>query len=100
MVYERLQCQTDCAKALKLITSSSAHTSPLHLVCNISRLATKPWMLEFRLIRREANTPVDAIAKASCDHFGYVRIINDPPTSVLDILYIDLYDPPTPRITT
>ncbi|KAE8680828.1 hypothetical protein F3Y22_tig00111366pilonHSYRG00173 [Hibiscus syriacus] len=52
---ERLQCQTDCAEAFNLISSPLAPSSFIGLARSIARLMTKPWLLNFVLIRHEAN---------------------------------------------
>ncbi|KAL4325408.1 hypothetical protein GQ457_11G024590 [Hibiscus cannabinus] len=90
---------SDCAEAFKLVTSPSAHNSPLRLVRNISSLVAKPWMVDFRLIRREANAAVDAMAKTPCDHSGILHVFNEPPSFVSDVLFTDLYGLPSSRVT-
>ncbi|KAK9003453.1 hypothetical protein V6N11_061016 [Hibiscus sabdariffa] len=82
---------------LKILEPHSG-SSPLRFVRNISSLVAKPWMANFRLIRREANAAADAMTKIPCDHSGIIHVFNEPPTLVSDILFADLYGPPSFRI--
>ncbi|KAK8979816.1 hypothetical protein V6N11_066019 [Hibiscus sabdariffa] len=79
---ERLQCQTGCAEAFNLITSSNANSSSLILVRAISRIASRARMVDFCLIRRIANEAVNFISKIPTYPDGSTFIFSDAPPEI------------------
>ncbi|KAE8701760.1 hypothetical protein F3Y22_tig00110505pilonHSYRG00083 [Hibiscus syriacus] len=79
---ERLQRQTDCAEAFNLISSPLAPSSSIGLVRSIARLMTKPWLLNFVLVGREANVAADCLAKLPTTIDGLIHIFTNAPQEV------------------
>ncbi|XP_039044472.1 uncharacterized protein LOC120183949 [Hibiscus syriacus] len=90
---ERLQCQTDSAEALKLVSSPMANCNPIALVRSIANLISKQWKIEFILIRREANAAADFLAKTTADTNERAQTYIVPPQEIIPLLQRGLYDP-------
>ncbi|XP_039002417.1 uncharacterized protein LOC120128874 [Hibiscus syriacus] len=93
----RLQCQTDCAEALNLVSSPMASCSPITLVRSIATLISKQWTIEFILIQREANAAADFLAKSTVTTNEQVQTYIEPPQEIISILHRDLYGPASLR---
>ncbi|KAE8714971.1 hypothetical protein F3Y22_tig00110187pilonHSYRG00345 [Hibiscus syriacus] len=61
--FKFVQVQSDCLHAISAIKDPAASSSSHPLVVAISRLHQRHWNLDFIWIHREANSPVDALAK-------------------------------------
>ncbi|KAE8654582.1 hypothetical protein F3Y22_tig00117048pilonHSYRG00873 [Hibiscus syriacus] len=90
---ERLQCQTDTVEALNLVSSPMAKCSPIALVRPIAKLISKQWMIEFILIRREANAAADFLAKSTVISNEQAQTYTEPPHEIKSLLHRDLYGP-------
>ncbi|KAE8679156.1 hypothetical protein F3Y22_tig00111402pilonHSYRG00903 [Hibiscus syriacus] len=69
-------------EAFKLVTSPTAHLSPLAIVRAISQFTFKVWFVEFILIRPETNFPADFLAKMPPSIDGVTSILSTPPHGV------------------
>ncbi|KAE8653749.1 hypothetical protein F3Y22_tig00117056pilonHSYRG00114 [Hibiscus syriacus] len=92
-ILEHLQCQTDCAEALTLVTSSTAASSPVSIVRFIASLISKQWKVDFILIRREANATADFLAKSTVVSNDLPCIYIEPPQEIIPHLARDLHGP-------
>ncbi|XP_039015927.1 uncharacterized protein LOC120146441 [Hibiscus syriacus] len=89
---KKIQCQTDCAEAHGLITSSSAHSSHLTLIRMIANLVCG--IVSLTLIFREANAVADHLAKLRLITDGSMQVFQDIPPLVSSLLYGDIQGPP------
>ncbi|KAE8732108.1 hypothetical protein F3Y22_tig00002237pilonHSYRG00293 [Hibiscus syriacus] len=90
---EHIQCQTDCAEALTLVTSSTAASSPVSIVRSITSLILKQWKVDFILIRREGNAAADFLAKSTVISNDQPWIYIEPPQEIIPHLARDLHGP-------
>ncbi|KAE8686944.1 hypothetical protein F3Y22_tig00111027pilonHSYRG00545 [Hibiscus syriacus] len=90
---EHLQCQTDCAEALTLVTSSTAASSPVSIVRSIASLISKQWKVDFILIRREANAAADFLEKSTVVSNDQTCIYIESPQEIIPHLARDLHGP-------
>ncbi|KAK9012545.1 hypothetical protein V6N11_040590 [Hibiscus sabdariffa] len=90
---ERLQCQTDCVEAFKLITSSRAHSCNITLVRAIFRLISRAWVVDFCLIRQDVNSVTDSLAKIhSPSNASTSTFANTPPENFICLeIYLFLW---------
>ncbi|KAK8568974.1 hypothetical protein V6N12_007507 [Hibiscus sabdariffa] len=75
----KVQLQTDNAQVLKLIFDVSAHFGPYPLIWAIDKLRKRAWVVDFQVIRREANMAVDGIAKAATNLNGSLSVFESIP---------------------
>ncbi|KAK9028644.1 hypothetical protein V6N11_025796 [Hibiscus sabdariffa] len=95
--FERVQSQTDSSEAYALITSCDASSSPISLVHAIVDYTSKSWMLDYVLIKWEANFAADFLAKYRPISDGSTFVYYVAPAPLMPILVRDLHGPPFPR---
>ncbi|XP_039027301.1 uncharacterized protein LOC120161086 [Hibiscus syriacus] len=86
--FERVVIQSDNEEAIKLLSPPSS-ISPYHIVRAIASL-DRAWMLDFQLIRREANIVADFMAKLKVHSKGCLAIFMDPPPGLPSLLQRDV----------
>ncbi|KAK9020995.1 hypothetical protein V6N11_011006 [Hibiscus sabdariffa] len=68
MGFPRVQVQSDCSVAIRLILDPMAASSSSGLVRRISALQNRPWSLRFLWVPRETNMVVDGLSKLPSMH--------------------------------
>ncbi|KAL4296836.1 hypothetical protein GQ457_12G020310 [Hibiscus cannabinus] len=63
------------------------------LVCVIASLVDRPWIVDFMLVRREANLATDFLVELPTQNDSCTRVFHDPPPSLLSVLNQDLHGP-------
>ncbi|KAK8523253.1 hypothetical protein V6N12_047779 [Hibiscus sabdariffa] len=91
--FERVQCQTDSLEAYDLITSRDASSSPISLVHAIADYSSKSWMLDYVLIKRDANFAAVFFQKFYPALDGSTSIYFVAPAPLVSILVRDLHGP-------
>ncbi|KAE8731266.1 hypothetical protein F3Y22_tig00002840pilonHSYRG00881 [Hibiscus syriacus] len=76
-----------------LITSAFALSSSIALVRMIAGLLSRPWLLNFNLIKREANSVADHLAKLETDLDDTVNTLHHIPPSAHSFLHRDIHGP-------
>ncbi|KAL4271268.1 hypothetical protein GQ457_13G008020 [Hibiscus cannabinus] len=87
--FERVVLQSDNAGVIQLLQSPSP-SRPYGQVCFIFTLLSKAWVVDFSLIRREANMTVDFMVKFDTPPSGSTSILNVTHRDLLDILQHDI----------
>ncbi|KAL4303935.1 hypothetical protein GQ457_10G004010 [Hibiscus cannabinus] len=94
--FEVLLIQTDCSEVPKLLLSTPT-SSPYSLVRAIARLMSRAWSIDFQVIKREANSAADHLAKLSLGSDNQKLVMDSPPTSLVPLLSRDVHGPPYVR---
>ncbi|KAK9019813.1 hypothetical protein V6N11_054321 [Hibiscus sabdariffa] len=94
---ERLQIQSDCAYAIRLLNDVSHACIPLPLVHAINLLCLRGWFTEFIWIPRECNMVADAMSKLLPMQQFQLLLFYSAPDSVKPLTDRDIHGPPYQR---
>ncbi|KAL4363121.1 hypothetical protein GQ457_04G025000 [Hibiscus cannabinus] len=90
--FEIVKVQTDCSEVQKLI-SSPVTTSPYSLIRSIAHLINRAWSIDIQVIKREANSVVDLMAKRPLGSGKPWLVMDSHPASLVPILDRDIHGP-------
>ncbi|KAK8593003.1 hypothetical protein V6N12_045094 [Hibiscus sabdariffa] len=94
---ERLQVQTDCDQATRLLCTSSLEAARLPLVRAINSLHNWGWLTELQWIPCEGNIVADAMSKLSIPQQFQLSFFDYVLTSIRPFLDHDIDGPPYRR---
>ncbi|KAK8588400.1 hypothetical protein V6N12_022845 [Hibiscus sabdariffa] len=89
--YKHVQVQYNCSEALKLISSPLAGSDAYALVRAIAYLVERHWLIDFVIIRREANFATSFLVKLPTVDDGSVRFFSESLANIGLLLHRHLH---------
>lgn len=88
--YRRVELETDCAKAVKLVNDSEDYEGTARNLVELCRnLKKRRWDVKINYIPREQNRVADAFAKRGQNQHEDYRWVDDPPLDIMPLLRQD-----------
>ncbi|KAL4363202.1 hypothetical protein GQ457_04G035220 [Hibiscus cannabinus] len=95
--FPRVQVQSDCSAAIRLILDPTAASSSSGLVRRISAWQNRPWSLRFLWVPRETNMVADGLSKLPSMNDFQLKILDNISDSIRPMLVRDRDGPPYHR---
>ncbi|KAK8579076.1 hypothetical protein V6N12_069410 [Hibiscus sabdariffa] len=90
LVLERVQLQSDCLRAVKLVNTSEVANSPYSLVRAITMLLAQAWVVGIIWIFRDSNYSADFLVKSTLSSPTRPTILDLPPHDLTRLLSVDM----------